>query len=474
MKKTNILIAGHDLKFLTHVMNYFQANSDFHVEIHTYSGHILTDTDRIKKELAGFDIIFCEWGLGNLQWYSQNKLPWQKLITRIHSQEFFTKFLAETNWINVDKIIFVGPYMLEKFIGIFPDIREKCLVIPNLIEPVSFDLEKEKKFAFHLGLLGILPKLKAPHLALDILKELRKTDKRYKLYIKSKRPEELDWLWQKPEEQEYYKEFFNSLDELGLQEAVVFEPHGSDVQQWFRHIGFIVSTSDYEAFHMAVAEGMASGSVPVIRNWEGAKDLFPERLIFNDVKEAVSLILSYSDPEKYKAESKELKNFCRENFSPDSLLPEYRKILFVDKESRKLRKEYCQLEVLKNKLITEFIAGLKSEISEDFKNEIKGHEDLIFNFSKLMNEVHELKSELALNQETNRNLQSEIKQMKNELATYQVTNSKLKDNLNVLSQEAKENKRKLNEIHNSLSWKVGSALIRKPIKLFTDFSNKSK
>ena len=42
---------------------------------------------------------------------------------------------------------------------------------------------------------------------------------------------------------------------------------GPDVGTWLRRIGFILSTSDDESFHLAPAEGMASGAVPVIRSW---------------------------------------------------------------------------------------------------------------------------------------------------------------------------------------------------------------
>ena len=324
-----LLIVGHDLKFLKLVIDHLQSKKEFKIETFSYSGHTIPNKRKLLKILPEYKLIFCEWGLGNISFLSKDKRPGQKLIARIHSQEFRTSFLSETAWENVDKIVFVGPFMKEKFITLFPDCKNRCIVIPNLVDTDAFNLNKKEDAHFHLGLLGILPKLKAPHLALDLLTELLKTDKRYKLFIKSKRPEELNWIWRNMEERAYYANFFSNIDNLGLRDAVIFEPHDDEVNKWFRNIGFILSLSDNESFHLAVAEGMASGSIPIIRNWPGAKALFPNKLIFNDIQEAAALILKYSNPLTFIREGGKLKDFCAGHFSLNVLLPEYDKILTI-------------------------------------------------------------------------------------------------------------------------------------------------
>jgi len=507
MNKIDILIAGHDLKFLTHVINHFKGKENYRLKILTYKGHVLTESDELLKELPQFDILFSEWGLGNLKWFSENKLPWQKLITRIHLQEFATPFLAETNWANVDNAIVVGPFMKERFDSTFPESAEKCLVILNLIDTVSFDLKKEENANFNLGMLGILPMRKAPHIGLEILRELHKTDNRYKLYIKSKRPEELDWLWKRPEEQLYYEEFYRNIEKMGLKDAVVLEPHGSDVTEWYRHIGFIISPSEFESFHMSIPEGMASGTIPVIRNWEGAKALYPDRLIFANIKEAVNLILSYADPEKYLAEGEKLKKYCRERFSLEVLLPEYEKIMLPDPERQNLQKEYDVLEILKDKLAEEQLMNENEAIREAILDQIRQHQEMINDHIILIKKVHLLKAELASNTETNfslkteleqfkteheqlkteheqlktnfalnlevnNRLQSEVDQLNTELKLQVSTNRDLNAKLNDIKNELKESHRRLEVIQNSLSWKVGSTLIGKPVGLIKGLGKK--
>jgi hypothetical protein len=419
MKKTKILFEGHDLKFLSHVINHFSAKKDCDVEVYTYSGHLLSNSERIWKVLAGFDIIFCEWGLGNLQWFSHHKLPGQKLVTRIHLQEFFTDYLSETNWENVDKMIFVGPFMMEKFVRMFPGYREKCIVIPNLIDTVSFDLPKEKDSVFNLGLLGILPKRKSPHIGLEILRELRKEDNRYKLFIKSRRPDEVDWLWRKPEEQEYYNAFYDKIIKMGLQDAVVFEPHGSDVQEWFQHIGFILSPSEFESFHMAIAECMASGGIPVIRNWEGSHELFPDTYSFNSIGEATEMILKFSNQQEFEKEAAVARKYCQDHFDVSVLLPEYDKILKPEFYMAEFRKEFQNVWESRSKLLDDLLVcdQAREKSAGDLAALVVQQQGLTDNNSTLTLEISQIRSELVKQGETNQLLAGGFDQLQQQYSS---------------------------------------------------------
>ncbi|NTV83023.1 MAG: glycosyltransferase, partial [Bacteroidales bacterium] len=464
MQQTSVLFIGHDLKFINHIIDHFKSKVDYSVDVMTYPGHAFTPTENFQLKLPYFDIIFCEWGLGNLKWFSHNKYPGQKLVTRIHAQEFSTSYLAETRWENVDKIIFVGPAMMEKFTGLYPELSSKCQVVYNLIDTRSLNLEKEKECMFNLGLLGMLPKIKSPHLALEILLKLRKSDQRYKLYIKSKRPEELAWLWKRPEEQEYYAEFYNQVEKMGLQDAVIFEPHGNDVGEWFRKIGFILSTSESEAFHMSVAEGMASGAIPVIRNWEGAKALYPESLIFDNITGAVSLITDFSGYKLYDEKRNVLKEYATNHFSMDVLLPEYDKILTRDIDRNKMRKALNKLlvqqqEILQenNKLrsdldsLQETNVKLKADLTSlqesnnklkiDFTSLQEGNKKLKTDFTALQETNHKLLIDLTTNQESNNNLKIDIQKLIADLASQQESYKKLAGEFSMLKSELKETTR---------------------------------
>ena len=124
----NLLFTGHDFKFLTPVIEYFQNRQGVSVRIEKQRGHDMVEIAEAEENCAWADIIFCEWAMDNLSWYSRNKRPGQLLICRLHSQELRVKpkYLAATNWENVDNLILICPsnekLMLEKF----PDSEKLC------------------------------------------------------------------------------------------------------------------------------------------------------------------------------------------------------------------------------------------------------------------------------------------------------------------------------------------------------------
>ena len=110
-------------------------------------------------------------------------------------------------------------------------------------------------------MISIVPSRKRLDLALDVLEELRRDDDRYLLFVKSGMPWEHWWVWQHPERAR--RTTPSALRRVQrsplLRDAVVFDDAGPDVPAWLRRVGFVLSTSDDESFHVAPAEGMASG-----------------------------------------------------------------------------------------------------------------------------------------------------------------------------------------------------------------------
>ena len=97
--------------------------------------------------------------------------------------------------------------------------------------------------------------------------------------------------------------------------SVIFEPFGPDIDAWFRKIGFILSPSDDESFHLSIAEGMASGAIPIIRLREEVPGLYPSEYTFSDVREAVELIECLRrDGGNAEPRCARLKTYVRENY----------------------------------------------------------------------------------------------------------------------------------------------------------------
>ncbi len=289
-KKKTILIAGHDLKFAKHIIEYCNDNIDCEIIFDHWKGHDKHDESVSRSLLNKADIIFCEWGLGNAVWYSNNKKPGQRLVVRLHLQEIHTDYPNQYNIDAIDEIICVSPYWMEQFRSKFLFPRSKMNMIYNLIDVNSYNTEKHEDARFNLGFIGMVPQRKRLDLALDVLDELYKKDHRYKLYILGKRPEEYSWMASRKDEMDYYEHIYSRIKNSAWRDNVIFDGHTDNVPEWMRKIGWMLSTSDFESFHMAPAEGMASGAVPLLLKWPGVNTIYPKKYIFNSTSDICKFV----------------------------------------------------------------------------------------------------------------------------------------------------------------------------------------
>lgn len=276
-KNLNVVLAGHDLKFSKELIEYFNSRPDVTLRIDHWKS-LREHDEKVSLELAQWaDIVFCEWCAGNSVWYSENiDVSNTKLFVRFHRIEIMMEFAPKVLMGNVEKIFFVGPHFLRQAKEKFSWPEDKLVFLPNFVDVDFYSREKFLGASYNLGLIGFVPKLKRLDRALDILRELRKRDSRYTLFVKGRFPWEYPWIWRREEEKAFYESCFKKIKEdPWLKDAVVFDPFGDDIALWLRKIGIILSVSDLESFHMALAEGISSNAYPLLWRREGSEELFP-------------------------------------------------------------------------------------------------------------------------------------------------------------------------------------------------------
>lgn len=294
-KKQKILIASHDNKFLTPIINYLLKDSNLEVKFDNWSTTLRHDESKSKELLKWEDIIICEWAVGPAVYYSNNKLSHQKLLIRLHRFEITTQQPNLIKFDNVDKLIVVSDYIKNYCVENYCWDIERIEVLPQFADIKLFQRPKIENSQFNLGLLGMVPTLKGLDRALDIIEFLRSKDPRYVLYIKSKHPWDIPFVWVKDDEKEFYLEQYNRIESSPLlKTGVVFDNYGPDVSAWLRKVGWMLSTSHIEGCHTAIAEGMASGAKPIIFNWPGAETVYRDSLIFESSMVAAEHILENS------------------------------------------------------------------------------------------------------------------------------------------------------------------------------------
>lgn len=291
---TTILFAGHDLKFLTDTINAYKEDSNYEVLIDNWESHAKHDVSLSESYLNHADIIFCEWGLDNIRWYSQRKRNGQKLVVRLHLQENRRRqFLDKAKKDAIDNYIFIAPYRYEEFVEMHSIPRNKAKMLFNTVHVEKFDRPKIPESKFTLGFVGIVPWRKRFDKALDLFEILWKKDNRYKLRVKGKLPEDYPWMKVPPRDKELqeYEDLYERIAKSPWRSNVYFDGHGNDMPEWFQKIGYLVSTSDFEGSHQAVAEAMSSGAVPLMLPWAGAETVYPEEYVFSDIEKMAGFVL---------------------------------------------------------------------------------------------------------------------------------------------------------------------------------------
>lgn len=294
-----VVLAGHDFKFAGELLDVLAMRDDVELRADLWKAQNAQD-EKLSRALLGWaDVIFCEFASHNAVWYSWEKRPGQTLIVRLHGYELWSPWIQDLNLANVDKIVFVSEFYRDKVIDELGWPREKTSVIPNVVDVLDLYRPKSHNARFHIGIVGIVPILKRPDRALDLLELLLKSDERYTLHIRGRSPWEYGWMWQNGDVRDAYEAFYERLAcDPKLRRRVSFEGFGPDMGRWFQNIGWMLSPSFRETFHLAPVEGMASGAVPVVWEREGACEIFGPDWVHADTREAATYIISANqDPD---------------------------------------------------------------------------------------------------------------------------------------------------------------------------------
>ena len=303
MAGRQVVVAGHDLKFATPLIDELRTQGA-EVVLDQWQSHTAHDEEHSLELLHRAELVLCEWGLGNAVWYSRHVLPGQRLVVRVHLQELSLPYLSQIAHENVAAYVFVGELVMRAAIESHGVPADKCLVIPNLIDTEGLDLPKTQDAATTIGFVGIVPARKRIDLALDVIEALHDRGRPHTLRIKGKGPEDYPWMSSRPAELAWYEQQYARIEAVNAQRpgTVVFDGHGNDMAQWYQNIGIALSVSDFESFHLTIADGAASRALPVVLGWAGADLVYPREWVGATVSEVVDRIVSQErDPEGYRA-----------------------------------------------------------------------------------------------------------------------------------------------------------------------------
>ncbi len=214
-------------------------------------------------------------------------------IIRLHRYEAFTDWPRHVNWDNVDTLITLGnDYVRDRLERVVPGLGNKVHIseIANGVNLNKFKY-KHRVRGKNLAYIGSLNMKKNPAYLLHNFKRLLEMDDEYRLFFAGKYQDVV---------LEQYMNYM--IGELGIEDKVVFDGWCDDINEWLADKHYVINSSIVEGHPVGIMEAMSCGLKPVMHNFPGAKQFFPEEYLYNGPEEFCRMIVDGDyEPWKYRA-----------------------------------------------------------------------------------------------------------------------------------------------------------------------------
>jgi len=229
------------------------------------------------------DVVWIEWAneLAIALTNHPTLLNDKHLICRLHSYEALAGFVQKVRWEKINNLIFVAKHIKDIVIQQIPNLSNivnNIHIIPNGVNLNKFVFRGRSK-GKNLAYLGHINYKKGPMLLLHAFRELVQVDKEYRLFIGGNF-----------QDARYELYFIQMVKEMGLEKNIRFDGWVDDVVNWLKDKNYIVCTSVLEGHPIGLMEAMASGIKPIIHNFVGARNIYPEKYLWNTIPEFVQRI----------------------------------------------------------------------------------------------------------------------------------------------------------------------------------------
>ncbi len=214
------------------------------------------------------------------------------LATNIRSYEILTPdLMSNVNWSRVDGALFVADHIRELANTMWPDQLSEVTqaTVYNCVELDRYPLYQNGP-GTNICYVGYLNHKKGLSLLLQCVREAVRLDPAFKLHVAG------DF-----QEDRFRVYMHHLLGEMGLADNVQFHGWVKDVPAFLADMNYVISTSPWEGCPYNLIEAMACGIKPLIHNWKGSRQLFPESLVFNTLDDFWTLLKSSDyDSDSYR------------------------------------------------------------------------------------------------------------------------------------------------------------------------------
>ncbi len=312
--KTNPVLSNSDLAMITDKkIAFFSSIDSFVGDIIDYlkqSNEVKifdnSNLNEMKSLMEWADISWFEWCDQYLVEATKIEKKSQ-IVCRLHSYEAFTDFPLQVDWEKVDLLIFVNK-SVQELVTAKIKIKTPQAVIHNAVDIEKYQIPQNKTYGKKIASVGYINYKKNPELLLYCFKKIHDYDNEYSLHIAGQHQDSRIKLY-----------FDHFIKENNL--PVIFDGWIDNMSDWYSDKDFVISTSLFESFHYSIAEGMASGLMPLIHNWYGAKYIYPEKYIYNTPDDCLNMIRQYENS-NFKETALENRKYIIDNYNKEDKMKE--------------------------------------------------------------------------------------------------------------------------------------------------------
>jgi len=239
--------------------------------------------------LKSASTIWLEWGsdLSIEATRQAELLRGKKVIVRLHSFDILNRQAGQVNYDLVTDVVFVCHYMRDLFQRLAPDRLNnvRVHVIHNGIQLERFPFKGgrgRKKIAF----VGRLEAKKDPMLMVQAFH-----------FLLSRHPELELHVAGAPDNNRFYLSIPDFLAKNKLERSTHFYGHVEDIPAWLADKDYIFCTSPIESQGVGLLEAMHSGLRPLIYDFPGAENLYPQNYLWRNLDELDRLLSEGPSPE---------------------------------------------------------------------------------------------------------------------------------------------------------------------------------
>jgi len=282
--------------------------------------------ERLRRAVTRRDVVFSDWADASTVWLSYVCPAGVRLVVRVHSVDALDAWFPLVDWVNVDEVV-VSPALHSLVV----ELLEACgitslpvTVLPPLVGVRELGPEKDDGARCTLGMVGWARRVKDVAWALDLLDQ----DPRWRLVLIG---HQLTEPRGSARSRRYHSQVLERLRRPDVASRVEVAGWSDDVAVPLRRVGVILSTSRRESLHHGLVEGVASGAVPVVRNWPiyaargGARTVYPDDWVVETVQEAATRIhATTADDATWERARLEARQQALSLFDPDRAAELYR------------------------------------------------------------------------------------------------------------------------------------------------------